>query len=169
MIAVTEENYGLAQEYFRLKAELLGLPRLALYDQYAPVGKDTQSFPYARAQDAILEAFDSFDPNFRTIAAEFFANNWIDAEIRNGKRGGAFCASPSPRLHPYILCNYDDSIRDVMTVAHELGHGLHGCLSRKQNYFNYDTPLTTAETLRSSPKCLSSITCWRGKPIASCR
>jgi oligoendopeptidase F len=146
MIAVTEENYGLAQEYFRLKAELLGLPRLALYDQYAPVGKDTQSFPYARAQYAILEAFDSFDPNFRAIAAEFFAKNWIDAEIRNGKRGGAFCASPSPRLHPYILCNYDDSIRDVMTVAHELGHGLHGCLSRKQNYFNYDTPLTTAET-----------------------
>ena len=146
MMTVTEENYGLAQEYFRLKAELLQLPRLALYDQYAPVGKDAEPFPYDRAQQTILHAFESFDPTFRDIAGEFFAKNWIDAEIRNGKRGGAFCASPSPRLHPYILCNYDDSIRDVMTVAHELGHALHGCLSRKQNYFNYDTPLTTAET-----------------------
>ncbi|HEX9264042.1 MAG TPA: M3 family oligoendopeptidase, partial [Candidatus Binatia bacterium] len=146
MMHVTEENYPLAQDYFRLKAKLLELPRLALYDQYAPVGKDVRPFPYQQAQQVILDAFEAFDPKFRQIAAEFFAQNWIDAEIRKGKRGGAFCASPSPQLHPYILCNYDDNLRDVMTVAHELGHGLHGSLSRKQNYFNYDTPLTTAET-----------------------
>ena len=146
MMAVTEENYGLAHDYFDLKAKLLQLPRLALYDQYAPVGKEVRPFPYDQAQQVILEAFEAFDPRFRQIADEFFAKNWIDAEIRKGKRGGAFCASPSPQLHPYILCNYDDNLRDVMTVAHELGHGLHGCLSRKQNYFNYDTPLTTAET-----------------------
>ena len=146
MMAIAEQNYGLAQDYFRLKAQLLGLPRLALYDQYAPVSSEVQPFTYARAQQMILEAFEAFDPKFRQLASEFFAKSWIDAEIRKGKRGGAFCASPSPQLHPYILCNYDDTIRDVMTVAHELGHGLHGCLSRKQNYFNYDTPLTTAET-----------------------
>jgi oligoendopeptidase F len=146
MMHVTEENYHLAQDYFRLKGKLLELPRLALYDQYAPVGKDVRPFPYQQAQQVILNAFEAFDPKFRQIAAEFFAKNWIDAEIRKGKRGGAFCASPSPQLHPYILCNYDDNLRDVMTVAHELGHGLHGSLSRKQNYFNYDTPLTTAET-----------------------
>lgn len=146
MMAVAEENYGLAQDYFRLKAKLLGLPRLALYDQYAPISNDVQPFTYAQAQQVILDALEAFAPAFRQLAGEFFANNWIDAEIRKGKRGGAFCASPSPRLHPYILCNYDDTIRDVMTVAHELGHGLHGCLSRKQNFFNYDTPLTTAET-----------------------
>jgi oligoendopeptidase F len=146
MMGVTESNYSLAHDYFRLKAKLLGLPRLALYDQYAPVGKEVRPFPYSQAQQAILDAFEAFDPTFRQIAAEFFAKNWIDAEICKGKRGGAFCASPSPKLHPYILCNYDDNLRDVMTVAHELGHGLHGCLSRKQNYFNYDTPLTTAET-----------------------
>ena len=146
MMGVTEENYYLAQDYFRLKAKLLELPRLALYDQYAPVGKDVRPFPYQQAQQVILEAFGAFDSRFRQIATEFFANDWIDAEIRKGKRGGAFCASPSPQLHPYILCNYDDNLRDVMTVAHELGHGLHGCLSRKQNYFSYDTPLTTAET-----------------------
>ena len=146
MMAVAEENYGVAQNYFGLKAKLLELPRLALYDQYAPVGKEATPFQYGQAQQVILAAFEAFDPRFREIAAEFFARNWIDAEIRKGKRGGAFCASPSPRLHPYILCNYDDNLRDVMTVAHELGHGLHGSLSRKQNYFNYDTPLTTAET-----------------------
>src|SRR5262249_29441665 len=146
MMAVTEEHYGLAQDYFRVKAKLLDLPRLALYDQYAPVGKEALAFGYFQAQESILEAFENFDPSFRRMAADFFAENWIDAEIRNGKRSGAFCASPSPKLHPYILCNYDDQLRDAMTLAHELGHGLHGCLSRKQNYFNYDTPLTTAET-----------------------
>ena len=146
MMAVTETNYGLAHEYFKLKAKLLELPRLALHDQYAPVGKEARPFPFDQAQQVILDAFEAFTPAFRRIAAEFFANKWIDAEIRKGKRGGAFCASPSPQLHPYILCNYNDHLRDVMTVAHELGHGLHGCLSRKQNLFNYDTPLTTAET-----------------------
>ncbi|HVO94408.1 MAG TPA: M3 family oligoendopeptidase, partial [Terriglobales bacterium] len=146
MMEVAEKNYHLAHHYFQLKAKLLGLNRLALFDQYAPVGKEVKPFPYNQAREVILEAFNAFDPKFREIAAEFFAKNWIDAEIRKGKRGGAFCASPSPQLHPYILCNYDDNLRDVMTVAHELGHGLHGTLSRKQNYFNYYTPLTTAET-----------------------
>lgn len=146
MMTVAEANYGLAQDYFLLKAKLLNLPKLALYDQYAPVGKEVRPFPYDKAQETILAALEAFDPSFRRLASEFFAKNWIDAEIRKGKRGGAFCSSPSPKLHPYILCNYDDNLRDVMTVAHELGHGLHGCLSRKQNYFNYDTPLTTAET-----------------------
>ncbi len=146
MMTATEANYGIAHDYFRLKAKLLKLPRLALYDQYAPVGKEVRPFPFAQGQQVILEAFEAFTPVFREIASEFFAKRWIDAEIRKGKRGGAFCASPSPRLHPYILCNYTDNLRDVMTVAHELGHGLHGCLSRKQSFFNYDTPLTTAET-----------------------
>jgi oligoendopeptidase F len=146
MMEVTEANYGVAHGYFRLKAHLLKLPRLALYDQYAPLGRELTPFSFAQAREVILEAFGAFTPPFREIAAEFFDKHWIDAEIRKGKRGGAFCASPSPRLHPYILCNYTDNLRDVMTVAHELGHGLHGCLSRKQSFLNYDTPLTTAET-----------------------
>ncbi len=146
MMEVAESNHKLAQDYFQLKAKLLGLPRLALYDQYAPVGAEAQPFRYQQAEETILKAFEAFTPKFRELSGEFFAKHWIDAEIRKGKRGGAFCASPSPQLHPYILCNYDDNLRDVMTVAHELGHGMHGCLSRKQSYFNYDTPLTTAET-----------------------
>jgi oligoendopeptidase F len=146
MMQVTEANYGIAQNYFRIKARLLELPRIALFDQYAPVGKSLPELSFARAREIILDAFGAFAPDFRRIADEFFAKRWIDAEIRKGKRDGAFCASPSPRLHPYILCNYTDDLRDVMTVAHELGHGLHGYLSRKQSFLNYDTPLTTAET-----------------------
>jgi oligoendopeptidase F len=145
MLAVTEANTGIAQAYFRLKARLLGLDRLALYDQYAPVGGPLPPCTFDRARAAILEAFDRFAPAFREIAAEAFERRWIDAELRRGKRGGAFCASPSPGLHPYILCNYTDNLRDVMTVAHELGHGLHGALARKQTPFNYSGPLTMAE------------------------
>lgn len=146
MLKVTEANYPVAQDYFRLKARLLGLPRLALYDQYAPVGGDLPPCTFEAGRAAILEAFRAFHPLFHQIAAEFFDRRWIDAELRRGKRAGAFCASPTPALHPYILCNYTDNLRDVMTVAHELGHGLHGYLSRKQTYLQYDTPLTTAET-----------------------
>lgn len=146
MMEVTEANYGVAHEYFRLKARLLKLPRLSLYDQYAPVGADLPAFPFAQAQEVIVEAFEAFAPDFRAVAAESFNKHWIDAEIRKGKRGGAFCASPSPRLHSFILCNYTDNLRDVMTVAHELGHAIHAYLSRGQSFLNYDTPLTTAET-----------------------
>ncbi|MEK7337773.1 MAG: M3 family oligoendopeptidase [candidate division NC10 bacterium] len=146
MLQVAEANYGIAQDYFALKARLLGLPRLALYDQYAPVGGPLTACIFDRAREVILAALGAFAPVFREVADQFFARRWIDAEIRKGKHGGAFCSSPSPALHPYILCNYTDNLRDVMTVAHELGHGLHGWLARKQSTFNYDTPLTTAET-----------------------
>ncbi len=146
MLRVSEANYDIAQEYFSLKAGLLGLPRLALYDQYAPVGDRLPACTFDRAREVILDAFGAFSPVFREVAGQFFARRWIDAEIRKGKQGGAFCSSPSPALHPYILCNYTDNLRDVMTVAHELGHGLHGHLARKQTPFNYYSPLTTAET-----------------------
>ena len=146
MLRVTEANYGVARAYFQLKARLLGLPRLALYDQYAPVGDELPSCAFDRAREVVLEAFGAFTPAFREIAEQFFTRRWIDAEVRQGKQGGAFCSSPSPALHPYVLCNHTDNMRDVMTLAHELGHGLHGWLARKQTLFNYDTPLTLAET-----------------------
>ncbi|MFQ5960923.1 MAG: M3 family oligoendopeptidase [Candidatus Methylomirabilales bacterium] len=146
MMEVTEANYGIAQDYFRLKAQLLGLDRLALYDQYAPVGEELPACTFDEARTTILTSFEAFSARFRQIAEDFFTQGWIDAEIRKGKRGGAFCASPSPAVHPYILCNYTDTLRDVMTVAHELGHGLHGVLASKQTPFNYDPPLITCET-----------------------
>ncbi|MFQ5801627.1 MAG: M3 family oligoendopeptidase [Candidatus Methylomirabilales bacterium] len=146
MMEVTEANYGIAQDYFRLKAKLLGLERLALYDQYAPVGGELPACTFEEARGAILEAFGAFSPRFYEIAQQFFTRGWIDAEIRKGKRGGGFCASPSPALHPYILCNYTDTLRDVMTVAHELGHGLHGVLAGKQTPLPSPPPLIPSET-----------------------
>jgi oligoendopeptidase F len=146
MLAVTEKNFGEAQRYFRVKARVLGLPRLALYDQYAPIGTEMPPSTFERARDAILAAFGAFSPEFATAARQFFERRWIDAEVRPGKQDGAFCASPSPALHPYVLYNHTGNLRDVMTLAHELGHGVHGWLARKQTHFNYDTPLTTAET-----------------------
>ena len=146
MLAVTEANYSIAQRYFRIKARLLQLPRLAIYDQYAPVGCDLPPCSFAEAQRIVLEAFQTFSPEFVATAQPFFDRHWIDAEVRPGKQDGAFCSSPGPSLHPYVLTNHTGNLRDVMTLAHELGHGVHGCLARKQTLFNYDTPLTTAET-----------------------
>jgi oligoendopeptidase F len=146
MMQVVEANYGLAQDYFRLKARLLGLDQLMIYDQYAPIEQTTGQIPFAEGQAIVLESYGEIDPRFREIAAQFFDRRWIDAEPRAGKRGGAYCASPSPQLHPYVLCSYLGTPRDAMTVAHELGHGLHGMLARRQTLFNYHATLPLAET-----------------------
>ena len=137
MLQVVEANYGLAQDYFRLKARLLGLDRLTVYDQYAPLETRTCQVSFAEGREIVLDCYGDIDPRFRALAQEFFDRRWIDAEPRQGKRGGAYCASPSPRLHPYVLTSYLGTPRDTMTLAHELGHGLHGMLARKQTLFNY--------------------------------
>ncbi len=146
MMEVTEANYGLAQAYFELKRRLLQLPELRLYDQYAPVGNVDREYPFGDAREMVLESYGAFDPQFRDIALRFFDGRWIDADPRPGKRGGAFCWSPSPQMHPYVLCNYTGTFRDVMTVAHELGHGVHGWLAREQTLLNYHPTLPLAET-----------------------
>ena len=146
MMEVTEANYGLAQAYFELKRRLLQLPELRLYDQYAPVGNVDREYPFSDAREMVLESYEAFDPQFRDIALRFFDGRWIDADPRPGKRGGAFCWSPSPQTHPYVLCNYTGTFRDVMTVAHELGHGVHGWLAREQTLLNYHPTLPLAET-----------------------
>lgn len=146
MMAVVEKNYPLAHRYFALKAKLLGLPRLELYDQYAPLFDVKETYTYGQAKDLILQALNRFSPEYAAIAGRFFDENWIDADPRTGKRGGAFCAGIAPDVHPYILCSYNDDMRDVMTVAHELGHGIHFYLSAKQTLFNYYMSLPVAET-----------------------
>jgi len=146
MLNAVEAHAGLAQQYFQLKAQLLGLPKLAIFDQYAPIGKEASTCDYATAQRYILDSFGAFDPRFSDMANRFFEGRWIDAEVRPGKTGGAYCMSISPRHHPYILCNYTDNLRDVMTVAHELGHGLHGLLGQKQTLLEYGSSLALAET-----------------------
>jgi len=146
MLAAAEANYRVAHDYYRLKARLLGLPKMATYDQYAPVATNMPECRYEAGRDTVLAAFARFHPTMREVAARFFDNHWIDAEVRPGKRGGAFSASTVPLVHPYILLNWTDKLRDVSTMAHELGHGIHQYLSRKQTYLNFHHPLTIAET-----------------------
>ncbi|MBI3796772.1 MAG: M3 family oligoendopeptidase [Deltaproteobacteria bacterium] len=146
MMQAVERHYPLAQEYFRLKARLLGVEKLRNTDVYAPIEAEAEKIPFAQAQELILTAFGRFSEQFAAIASDFFSQRWIDAEVRAGKRGGAFCAAWSPRHHPYVLCSYNGTGRDVSTVAHELGHGIHYSLARRQNLFNYDAPLVLAET-----------------------
>ena len=146
MLATVERHTPLAHRYFRLKAKMLGLRGLELYDQYAPAGTETHAYDFEQARRTVLEAYAAFDPSFGQMAGEFFDRSWIDVYPRPGKRGGAFCSSPSPDMHPYVLTNFVGTARDVMTLAHELGHALHGQLSRKQTPLNYNPPLTTCET-----------------------
>ncbi len=146
MMSVIEKNYGLAHRYFKLKAKLLKLNKLELFDQYAPLFDVKETMSYQETREAILSSMTRFSPRFAEIVRRFYDENWIDAEPRQGKRGGAFCSGTAPAYNPFILCNYTDDMRDAMTVAHELGHGIHYYLSRKQTLFNYHPTLPVAET-----------------------
>jgi oligoendopeptidase F len=139
-------RYALVARYYRLKARLLGLDALEDYDRYAPLAEAAEKRSFSEAKRIVLDAYRDFSPELASIAQRFFDERWIDAELRPGKRGGAFSASTLPDLHPYVLLNYTGTLRDVMTVAHELGHGVHQHLARAQGLFEQDTPLTTAET-----------------------
>jgi oligoendopeptidase F len=139
-------RYDLVARYYRLKAQLLGLPALADYDRYAPLGGAEGQRSFAEARRIVTSAYRDFSPRMAEVAERFFDGRWIDAELRPGKRGGAFSSSTLPDVHPYVLLNYTGNLRDVMTVAHELGHGVHQTLASVQGLFEQDTPLTTAET-----------------------
>jgi oligoendopeptidase F len=139
-------RYPLVARYYTLKARLLGLDPLEDYDRYAPLPAAAGERSFEEAKRIVLAAYGDFAPEMADIAARFFDERWIDAELRPGKRGGAFSASTVPSVHPYVLLNYTGNLRDVMTVAHELGHGVHQHLAAGQGLFEQDTPLTTAET-----------------------
>lgn len=139
-------RYDLVQRYYKLKRELLEINTLYDYDRYAPLAKTTKQISWEQAREDVLEAYGSFHPTMKSIAGEFFEKNWIDAAIKPGKRGGAYSASTVTSVHPYVFMNFDGQLRDVQTLAHELGHGVHQYLSRKQGELQSSTPLTTAET-----------------------
>lgn len=145
LMSATEKHYPLVQRYYRLKGKLLGIDKLYDYDRYAPLTGEMPKCDWPTARGIVQESYDAFSPQAGRVIGEFFTNNWIDAELRPGKRGGAFSSSAVPSVHPYILMNFTERLRDVMTLAHELGHGLHQYLSRGQGYLQCDTPLTTAE------------------------
>ncbi len=145
LMTATEKHYPLVQRYYRLKGKLLNIDQLYDYDRYAPLSGEMPKCDWPTAREIVQESYDAFSPDAGGIVRQFFEKNWIDAELRPGKRGGAFSSSAVPSAHPYILMNFTERLRDVMTLAHELGHGVHQYLSRGRGYLQCDTPLTTAE------------------------
>lgn len=146
LVTSVTDSYDLVQRYYKLKQNLLGLDEMYDYDRYAPLLENETTIGWSSARDMVLDSYSSFHPEMGRIAGEFFENEWIDAAIRPGKRGGAYSASTVPSVHPYVFMNFDGKIRDVQTLAHELGHGVHQYLSRQQGILQASTPLTTAET-----------------------
>jgi oligoendopeptidase F len=137
--------YPTVHRFYDLKKRLLGYDELYDYDRYAPIAGATPECDWESCKVTVRDAYASFAPEAAEIVDKFFEGNWIDAELRAGKRGGAFSASGPTHAHPYILANYTDRLRDVMTIAHELGHGIHQYLARDMGYLQQNTPLTTAE------------------------
>ena len=139
-------HYNLVQRYYQLKTRLLGYDKMYDYDRYAPLKKTETKFQWGQAREIVHNSYSSFHPEMGEIVQKFFNKRWIDAAQRPGKRSGAYAASTVPSVHPYVFLNYSGQVRDVQTLAHELGHGVHQYLSRRQGILQADTPLTTAET-----------------------
>ncbi|MFO0295216.1 MAG: M3 family oligoendopeptidase [Rhodospirillales bacterium] len=137
----------LSHRYYALKARWFGLERLEHWDRNAPLPRVAEpEIPWARARDVVLAAYADFSPDLAAIGRRFFDRPWIDAGVRAGKSPGAFAHPTVPGAHPYLLLNYQGRTRDVMTLAHELGHGVHQVLAAGQGHLQSDTPLTLAET-----------------------
>jgi oligoendopeptidase F len=146
LIDAVKGAYELPRRWYRLKARLLGVDRLADYDRMAAVATADEEFGWDDARELVVSSFRDFSPILGDTAQGFFDGNYIDAPVRPGKRGGAFCAYVTPSAHPYVLLNWTHRRRDVLTLAHELGHGLHAALARPRGVFEQHTPLTLAET-----------------------
>ncbi len=137
----------ISHRYYALKARWLGLDKLKFWDRNAPLPHAAErNFAWPEARQIVLDAFGGFDPRLSDMADLFFDRQWIDAEAREGKAGGAFSHPTVPSAHPYVLMNYQGKPRDVTTLAHELGHGVHQVLANRQGYLKSQTPLTLAET-----------------------
>jgi oligoendopeptidase F len=146
LIEAVRGRYEIARRWYRLKAKLLGIERLADYDRMAAVTEDEVTFPFAHAREIVHDCYASFSPELGALVKRFFDERRIDAPTRPAKRGGAFCAAAVPSVFPYVLLNYTSRRRDVLTLAHELGHGVHFALAARQGVFHQSTPLTLAET-----------------------
>ncbi|MFA4927382.1 MAG: M3 family oligoendopeptidase [Patulibacter sp.] len=147
LVDAVQEAYDVPQRWYKLKAKILGIDQLADYDRMASItASDEQEFSWSEATDLVFTSFDQFAPEMGDVARRFVDEQWIDAPPRAGKRGGAFCAYTVPTHHPYVLLNWTSRRRDVLTLAHELGHGIHAYLARDRGPFEQGTPLTLAET-----------------------
>ncbi|MDT7952281.1 MAG: M3 family oligoendopeptidase [Acetobacteraceae bacterium] len=148
LVTAVSDNYArLSHRYYQLKAKWLGLEKLQHWDRNAPLPDDQdRAITWPQAQEQVLSAYRSFSPELARIGQEFFDKPWIDAKLKPGKSGGAFAHPTVPSAHPYLLLNFHGKTRDVMTLAHELGHGVHQVLAGGQGYLMSGTPLTLAET-----------------------
>ncbi len=148
LVAAVRESYPrLSHRYYAMKAEWLGLPKLMHWDRNAPLPDgDDSVIPWEEATRRVLDSYGAFSPELGRIGRRFFERPWVDAALRPGKASGAFAHPTVPSAHPYLLLNYHGKTRDVMTLAHELGHGVHQILAAKQGYLMSSTPLTLAET-----------------------
>ncbi len=148
LIAAVRDSYpGLSHRYYKLKARWFGVDTLPFWDRNAPLPEqEERTIPWSEAQETVLSAYRAFSPEMAAVGGRFFSGKWIDAPVRPGKASGAFAHPTVPGAHPYLLLNYQGRVRDVMTLAHELGHGVHQLLANRQGYLMADTPLTLAET-----------------------
>ena len=148
LVEAVKANYkNLAHRYYRLKAKWLGVRKLNTWDRNAPLPEDSnRRYSWDQAKEVVLSAYGGFAPEMADIAGRFFAGRWIDAPPMAGKDSGAFSHPTVPSVHPYVMLNYHGKARDVMTLAHELGHGVHQVLAAPQGALMSDTPLTLAET-----------------------
>jgi oligoendopeptidase F len=146
LIEAVRRRYELPRRWYRMKARLLGIDQLADYDRMAAVTQEDEQVEWTRARATVLESYNAFSEDLGALAKRFFDESWIDAPVRPNKRGGAFCAYTVPSSHPYVMLNYTATRRDVLTLAHELGHGVHAALGARQGIFHMATPLTMAET-----------------------
>jgi oligoendopeptidase F len=146
LLSVCRKNAGLFQRYFRLKAGWLGLGKLRRYDIYAPLAESDKQYDFAQAAEIVLDSFREFSPPVAGLVRRVFEENHLDSQTRPGKRGGAFCYAALPGLTPWVLVNYDGRPRDVATLAHELGHAVHGMLSAGHSIMTYQPSLPLAET-----------------------
>ncbi len=147
LVSAVTGRYDIVQRYYRVKRDLLGLDELRDYDRYAPLpALPTKQINWQKSRAIVLDAFASFSPRMADTASRFFEKNYIHAPLLPGKRGGAFAHPCVPEIHPYVMVNYSGTLRDISTVAHELGHGVHQALAADKGYFYSDTPLVLAET-----------------------
>ncbi len=146
LLQVARENRTLFQRYFRLKARWLGMKKLRRYDIYAPLAESDKRVSYEEAVHLVLDTLNRFEPRMAQLAERVFQEHHIDSEVRPGKRGGAFCMTVTPDFTPWVLVNFTGRLRDVATLAHELGHAIHSMLAEHHNVFTQHPPLPLAET-----------------------
>ena len=146
LVDAVTSRYDVSVRYYRVKRKLLNVSDLHEWDRYAPIGDTTRDLTWDEAKELVLGSYQRFSPRAGKMIQQFFDERWIDAPVGPGKAGGAYCMPVTPHHHPYVLMNFTGKLRDALTLAHELGHGLHDRLATKQHIFDYHPPLTLAET-----------------------